>query len=474
MRGEIVERRDIEKYNKRKVKINMEDKTESLEGYIYYVYNEDYPYVKMGRTADKESLWHRYRTTYANPEIESFKVKDQFSAEKHLHTLGGEYHYARELFKGLSKEKARDYCLIVQEKYKCETGKIGVTKHHNKDKLVQKIFDKSTEKNNWEKCCNEWKYIGYKQCANYCVCGMQIIYNYQLQNKETKELISVGSMCLQKFINTDIIEEHSNELIRMSRINKFKKTVEDLSNHQILRFQIDNIVKIDDFTIQFDTNEELMYLTDHFPLPIFQPNSQVMMLKTHLHFPLPKEKSIFISLHYNEDKISIHHKKIQLFSGDYDTIQDNLDLEYKLTTNSVASLKSQISQQALSIEQQKDDISTLETMSQVGVTDCQSLSLESDILSKLYSPLGFSFLAKFYKTSYDKVYFEIKTDTPVFSLLVKKEIIHSKKYLPVKVHSFVRGTLIDWFHLTIYCKDWQWKQKGTSGTCCHYISHFQT
>lgn len=83
---------------------------------------------------------------------------------------------------------------------------------------------------NWEKTCLEWKYIKSWESENHCICEHEIKYNYEIENKFTKERTIVGSKCIKQFKNDELkttVEERHKIMTKLNKImNKKLYTVD--------------------------------------------------------------------------------------------------------------------------------------------------------------------------------------------------------------------------------------------------------
>lgn len=94
-----------------------------MEGFIYFVYDENINYIKLGRTKDRTLLPSRYRTTMISPNIYFYNVTDCIKAEKYLHYLAKDYHIIRELFR-ITKKQAVEFCEMAQNNFKCNNSEV--------------------------------------------------------------------------------------------------------------------------------------------------------------------------------------------------------------------------------------------------------------------------------------------------------------------------------------------------------------
>lgn len=265
---------------------------EEKEGYIYFVFNKEYPYVKMGRTGDCESLEPRYKTCYANPEIEYFEVSDQYNAEKELHKSAVKHHICRELFQNLTKEEAREYCKRIQQKYKRkkETQEEILNEKDKVKKFVREVVKRSKD-SNWKNCCQEWIYEGRKIRPERCICGQPIIYSHYLTNRLTNQEIIVGTNCLEYIMKGQPTLRKDLEILteKTQNLERLKTAVRKLGSSGQLSLKLSSFpTSQDPFTIKLPFHPILFWLSYHFPIPVFSHprDSSVLLLKSFHSRPL--------------------------------------------------------------------------------------------------------------------------------------------------------------------------------------------
>jgi hypothetical protein len=83
---------------------------------------------------------------------------------------------------------------------------------HNAKKLANSIIENSIS-NDYKIACLEWVYNGFMPgdgiYRDKCICSHDIIHNNVIINTNTNQELIVGSVCIKRFLDNDIIKERA-------------------------------------------------------------------------------------------------------------------------------------------------------------------------------------------------------------------------------------------------------------------------
>lgn len=100
-----------------------------------------------------------------------------------------------------------------------------------KFKRLQEVIFNNSKSKDWEEARLEWKCVGsdFNKESN-CICGQHISNLYYIRNDITKQTLTVGSTCVDKFKNKQMIEylvvtalEKNYKLPKDERYDKLKE-----------------------------------------------------------------------------------------------------------------------------------------------------------------------------------------------------------------------------------------------------------
>ena len=91
--------------------------------------------------------------------------------------------------------------------------------------LQKNILEKSRETSDFDQASKEWTFVNITESkSGVCLCTHNIIYDFWIENKHTKELVNVGSACIDYFEqNRKLIESARTAEVNYKRKQDRKK-----------------------------------------------------------------------------------------------------------------------------------------------------------------------------------------------------------------------------------------------------------
>lgn len=115
-----------------------------------------------------------------------------------------------------------------------------------KEKFISELLKYSDGKS-IESAKEEWNIIKVKKEAGRCICGQQLEYTLTLRSKLNKNIITVGSDCINKFIDNNL----GIDMLRC--YNKLLKNKYSLLSTKILQYLIEQEVIDEDENKEYQT-----------------------------------------------------------------------------------------------------------------------------------------------------------------------------------------------------------------------------
>lgn len=131
------------------------------------------------------------------------------------------------------------------------------TEKTNHTKFKTTLIESSTS-NNYEEALKEWKLQYLIKKESNCICGQHIINNCIFKNLTNNNYITIGNVCVKKFLGVDYIKEFNIKSIveRFYTSTKLRYLVENKILTEYEREFINNVPTIKHTTIK---QEELFF-----------------------------------------------------------------------------------------------------------------------------------------------------------------------------------------------------------------------